>query len=85
MVLTMLLPKILIRHALFPLIRLHKDDAAHITDINNMCDSRPRFLGFPATNIRPSMQLLPQYFPRLLSTVKMEKTGFKRDPAYTFQ
>jgi hypothetical protein len=54
----------------FPLIRLHKDYAAHIT-VHNVCDSRPQLAGFLATHIQRGMQPLPQYFPRLLSTVKM--------------
>jgi hypothetical protein len=73
-----LLLEILIRHALLPLIRLYKDDAAHITVIN-VCDSRTQLVGFLATNIQPGMQLLPQYFPRLLSTiVKTRKTDYKK-------
>jgi hypothetical protein len=63
MVHTIILPEILIRHALLPLIRLHKDYAAHIT-IRNVCDSRPQLVGFLATNTQPGMQPLPQYFPK---------------------
>jgi hypothetical protein len=74
-VITILLPEILIRHALFPLIRLHKDYAAHIT-VHNVCNSRPQLASFLATNIQPGMQPLPRYLTRLLSTVKMGKTDF---------
>jgi hypothetical protein len=50
MALTRFLPEILLRHALLSLIRLHKDDAAHITVIN-VSDSRPQLVGFLAANI----------------------------------
>jgi hypothetical protein len=49
-----------------------------------VCNSRPQLSSFLATNIQPSMQPLPQYFPRLLSTVKMGKRDFKI-PSHTFQ
>ena len=74
-VLTILLPEILIRHALFPIIRLYKDFATHGT-VRNVCNSRPQLASFLATNIQPGMQTVPQHFPRLLSTVKMGKTDF---------
>jgi hypothetical protein len=66
-VITKLLPEILIPCSLSP----------H-TPSQRLCRPyySPQFASFLATNIQQGMQPLPQYFPRLLSTVKMGKTDF---------
>jgi hypothetical protein len=72
-VFTILLSEFLIRHVLLILIRLSTDYTTYVT-IRNMYDSQTQLVGFLATNIQLGMQPLLQYFPRLLSTVKMGKT-----------